>query len=120
MSLSINQSNMNSFESFSPDGLELVVNTNTGRAYASISAAARMLGKLKQRVSEMVNNPVLGIKTIEAQIPTANGLRTVRLIDAETLFDMATEHNPELARQMGRVGANFYLLSQAGYKVKIE
>jgi hypothetical protein len=75
-------------------------------AFASISAAARMLGKQKQRVSEIVNNPVLNINTTLAQIPTNYGFKTVRLIGAVYLYDMALDYNPESAKQMGRMGAN--------------
>lgn len=108
------------FESFSPNGLELVVNTSTGMAFASISAAARMLGIARQRLSDVVNNPRRNISVVYTQIPTSTGTRSAGLIDAVTLYDMATEYNLDLARQMGRVGANLYLLNQAGYKVKIE
>lgn len=108
------------FESFNPDGLELVVNTTTGVAFASISATARMLGKPESTVRGWCNGTSRKFDTTLAQIPTVTGLKTSRLIDAVTLYDMATDHNPELARQMGRVGANLYLLNQAGYKVKIE
>lgn len=108
------------FESFSPDGLELVVNTSTGMAFASISAAARMLGKPRQTLADYIAKPSRGFDLTYAQIPTATGLKTSRLIDALTLYDIATDLNPGLAKQMGRMGANLYLLNEAGYKVKIE
>jgi phage antirepressor YoqD-like protein len=108
------------FESFTPDGLELVVNTTTGMAYASISATARMLNKPESTVRGWCNGGSRKYNTTEALIPTGSGVQGARLIDAVTLYDMASEYNPELAKQMGRVGANIYLLNRAGYKVSIK
>jgi hypothetical protein len=104
------------FESFSPDGLELVVNTSTGVAFATLSASSRMLGLSKSTTFTAFGK----VECFTAQIQTETGLRSVRLIDAVTLYDMAVDYNRDLAKQMGRIGANLYLLNQAGYKVKIE
>jgi hypothetical protein len=105
------------FLRFDSDGLELVVNSETGKAYASISAASRMLGVSKQALSKQIT--VNQINVINAQIQTATGLKTVNLMDSETLYDMAFEHNISLAKKMGAAGANLYMLKLAGYEVKV-
>jgi phage antirepressor YoqD-like protein len=104
------------FETFTPDGLELVVNTTTGMAFATLSATSRMLGLSKSTTFAAFGK----VECFTAQIESGTGIRTVRMIGAVTLYDMASEYNPELAKQMGRIGANLYLLNRAGYKVTIK
>jgi phage antirepressor YoqD-like protein len=104
------------FETFTTDGLELIVNTTTGMAFATLSATSRMLGLSKSTTFAAFGK----VECYIAQIEAGTGLRTVRMIGAVDLYDLAVEHNPELAKQMGHIGANLYLLNRAGYKVTIK
>jgi hypothetical protein len=106
------------YERFDSDGLELVVDTASGKAYASLSAAARMLGISKQAISKKKADNQIDV--INAEIETDGGMQGVNLIDSETLYDMAFEYNLPLAKKMGAAGANVYMLSLAGYKASIE
>jgi phage antirepressor YoqD-like protein len=112
-----NNSIASNFERFDADGLELVVNTDTGLAYASISAAARMLEVDRSTVSKKLTRDKISV--IEAEIQTVTGLKTVRLVDSETLYDIAFDYNLLLAKKMGAAGANLYMLKLAGYEPKI-
>jgi phage antirepressor YoqD-like protein len=103
------------FACFNADGLELVVNTSTGLAYASVSAAARMLEISKSTVSAAFDNH----ETTEAQLLTVSGSKTVRLASADVVFDLAFKHHPGLAKRMGTAGANLYMLKLAGYEAKV-
>jgi hypothetical protein len=106
------------FVRFDSEGLELVVNTDTGLAYATIRGAARMLDR-----GESTIRSALGARNavvINARVQTEGGLQGARLIDAETLYDMAFEYNLPLAKKMGAAGANLYMLNLAGYKTAIE
>jgi phage antirepressor YoqD-like protein len=103
------------FACFNSDGLELVVNTNTGLAYASVSSAARMLEVSKSTASEAFGKH----QCITAQIITGGGTQGVRLADSEVLFDLALKYHPGLAKKMGAAGANLYMLKLAGYEPKI-
>jgi phage antirepressor YoqD-like protein len=102
------------FVRFDADGLELVVDTSTCKAYASLSAAARMLEIPKSTAQGVYAK----INTTDAKIHTNGGLQGVRLIDSETLYDMALDYNKSLARKMGSAGANVYMLKLAGYEIK--
>ncbi len=106
------------YERFDSDGLELVVDTVSGKAYASLSAAARMLGISKQAISKKKADNQIDV--INAEIETDGGMQGVNLIDSETLYDMAFEYNLPLAKKMGAAGANVYMLGLAGYKASIE
>jgi transposase-like protein len=104
------------YERFDRDGLELIIDTATGLAYATVSAIARMLGVNKGTISKGVAN----YNEIPADIETAGGLQAVSLYPADVVLKLAIKHNPELAERMGTTGANLYMLGLAGYQVKIE
>lgn len=103
------------FVRFDSEGLELVVDTATGKAYASISATARMLEISKSTVSQAFGNH----ETTDAQINTPSGLQSVRLASAFVVFKLAQKYRPLLADRMGEVGANVYMLGLAGYQTKV-
>lgn len=84
-------------------------------AFATLSATSRMLGISKSTAFAAFNK----VECYTALIESGTGLRSVRLISAVDLYDMALQYNQELAKNMGRAGANLYLLKEAGYKVNI-
>jgi phage antirepressor YoqD-like protein len=111
--------NLSKFERFDNNGLELVVNTDTGLAYASKKAAARMLGVTKETVGSQAFK--LGgedYDVVGAKINTPGGLQEARLVSASIIFKLAVKYNPDLAIKMGEAGANQYMLNLAGYKLK--
>ena len=105
-------------------GVELVVDTTNGLAYATGSGLGRIFeGKvsrstLLRRLAE--ENPCSSYSVINAEIPTSQGLRTGSLYPASVVFKLALEFDPALAVQMGNAGANVYLLGLSGYKMKME
>lgn len=103
------------FVRFDSEGLELVVDTSNGKAYASISATARMLGVSKSTVSSAFGNQ----ETTKAQIHTESGSKTVRLVPAFVVYKLAQKYRPLLADAMGAAGANIYMLALAGYQTKV-
>jgi phage antirepressor YoqD-like protein len=103
------------FVRFDSEGLELVVETTTGKAYASLSATARMLEISKSTVSSAFDNH----ETTDAQIDMPSGSKTVRLVSAFVVFKLAQKYHPLLADRMGDAGANVYMLGLAGYKTQI-
>lgn len=103
------------FVRFDSEGLELVVNTDTGLAYATVSAVARMLEISKSTASEGVRS----YDVINGEIETEGGLQGVRLVSADVVFKLAFKYHPQLAMKMGAVGANLYMLGLAGYKTSI-
>jgi Phage antirepressor protein KilAC domain len=104
------------YQSFNQDGLELVINTATGEAFASQRATARMLGVDPVILRRLRGEDKLAIKT--AEINTPGGLQGVSLITAQDIFKLAVKYNPELAIKMGTAGATVYVYGLAGYSIK--
>jgi hypothetical protein len=98
------------------NGIELVIDTSTGEAFATQAGYARMSGVSKQAVSKRflsVNQE--GLKT--AEIVTASGLQGVNLIPAKLVYRWSLKDNLELAEKMGEAGATVYMHQLAGYSV---
>jgi hypothetical protein len=108
-----------SYERFESDGLELVVNTSTGLAYASIRATARMLETDESNLRKYIKKGEVNYGLINAEFPTSGGLQGGVLIPSQTIFELALNYNIPLAKKMGAAGANLYMLGLAGYKTKI-
>jgi hypothetical protein len=102
---------------FDAHGLELFVDQNTGRAYASQSATARMCSKGESTIRQWITSQ--SIEVLEAEILTTTGLKTSQLLPAESVFKAALKYCPELAEKMGAAGANVYMCGVAGYKVAV-
>ena len=101
---------------FDNNGIELIIDLDTGEAFATQAGYARMSGLSKQAISKRLQ----GVNQKEAktaEIPTSQGLRMVNLIPAKLCFKLAMKDNPELAEAMGEAGATVYIHQLAGYKV---
>lgn len=98
-------------------GIELVINTDTGEAFASQAGYARMSGVSKQTISKRCLQGVNFQRVKMAEIETPGGLQGVNLIPAELVFEWLIKDNPSLAKEMGVVGATVYLHTLAGFKV---
>lgn len=108
---------LSNFERFDRDGLELVVDTATGKAYASKRAAARMLGIDEKTVR---NKTADCDNVIKAEIKTVSGFKTADLLPANVVLKLAMAYKPELAEAMGTAGANVYMLGLAGYSIEVK
>jgi hypothetical protein len=102
---------------FDQDGFELFVDENTGFAYASISATARMIGRNESTIRAFITSRKLEL--LEAEVPTSTGLKTSQLLTAEQVFKAAVKYNSDLAEKMGTAGANVCLCGMAGYQVAV-
>jgi hypothetical protein len=97
------------------DGLEIAIDTNTGKAYASQNAVARMCVISKQAISKYLT--VNQTPTFSAKILTTTGLKTVNLLDEEGIARCIIKYNPELAFKFQKLGIRVGLHEMAGYKV---
>ena len=106
----------NDLQRFDKDGIELVINTRTGEAFATQSGYARMSGLSRQAINKRCKGCNLDdLKT--AEIETPSGLQGCNLIPAKLVFKWAITDKPELAEAMGEAGATVYIHQLAGFKV---
>jgi hypothetical protein len=98
------------------DGLELVIDTETGESFATISGYARMVGKDKSTISRRCDGVASGVVGT-AEIPTERGLRTVAMIPESLITEWVVKDNPDLAVQLMRAGVRVFLHKLAGYTV---
>jgi hypothetical protein len=102
---------------FDRDGLELFVDESTGRAYASIRATARMVGKGESTIRAFIGAQDFDL--LKAEVQTQNGLQGARLLSSDQVFKAALTYCPALAEKMGAAGSNIYMCGVAGYKVAV-
>lgn len=101
---------------FEQNGLELVINTETGEAFASLRGYARMSGKDQSTISRRCQGVASEcIKT--AEILTPGGLQGVALIPESLIAQWIVKDNPDLATKMLQAGVRVYLHTIAGFKV---
>lgn len=108
-----------SLQRFDKDGIELIIDTQTGESFASISGYARMSGKAQSTISgRLATHRNEALKT--AEILTTTGLKTVRLISEDLICQWLPKDNPELASQVLKLGVRLFLHTLAGFCVKSE
>lgn len=108
---------MSNLTRFQNDGIELVIDTQTGEAFATQSGYARMSGLtvrgVGKRFEKLVNSG--NLKTDE--VDTGYGFKLVNLIPADMVYDWLFADNPPLAKVMGKIGATVYMHQLAGYTI---
>lgn len=108
---------MNNLTRFENDGIELIIDTQTGEAFATQSGYSRMSGLtvrgVGKRLEKLVNSGLIK----NAEINTGYGLKVVNLIPADLVYDWMCEDNFRLAKVMGKTGATVYMHQLAGFKV---
>jgi hypothetical protein len=112
---------MSSLTVFKQDGIELVIDTMTGEAFATQAGYCRMSGVEKTALANRLSRGFQGVHKNDlkvAEILTDGGLQGVHLISANTVFKWLMKDNPELAEKMGEAGATVYMHQLAGYKVE--
>lgn len=110
-----------SLQRFDHDGIELIINTETGESFASISGYARMSGKIPSTISRRLTMSGLREKGLEqAQIETAGGLQGVALIPENLICQWLIKDNHELALKVMQLGVRLFLHTLAGFQVKSE
>ena len=106
-----------SLQRFDQDGIELIINTETGESFASISGYARMSGKTHTTILrrlKVVDSDVLN----HAQIQTAGGLQGGALIPEDLICQWLPKDNPAMASQVLKLGVRLFLHTIAGFQIK--
>lgn len=116
-----------SLQRFDHDGIELIIDTQTGESFASISGYARMSEKSHNaiimrlnRLSKEDSKGVTSESSNHPQIQTEGGLQSVRLISENLICQWLPKDNPELASQVLKLGVRLFLHTLAGFRVKSE
>lgn len=103
------------------NGIELIIDTTTGESFATQRGYARMSGKTQSTINSRINRMTEGernqyIKTAEAD--TQGGLQGVRLIPEDLITEWIVKDNPEMAKQLMKLGVRVFLHQLAGFNVK--
>lgn len=107
---------MNTLTRYDNDGIELVIDNSTGEAFATVRGYARMAQKSHSTIIERLKRTGRENELKSAEIQTAQGLRTGRLMSAKLVFEWLMKDNPTLAAAMGEAGATVYLQRLAGWQ----
>lgn len=107
------------YQRFDCNGIELIINTQTGESFATKRGYARMSGKdestirkrLKGGDSELVK---------QAQILTAGGIQGADLISEDLIAEWLPKDNPVMATQLLKLGVRVFLHKMAGFEIKSE
>lgn len=107
---------MNSLQRFDQDGIEIIINTETGESFASVSGYARMSGKDKSTISRRMQS-VAKNEAKTAEIQTTTGFKTVALIPESLIAQWLPNDNPEMAGKLMLLGVRVFMHKMAGYEV---
>ena len=106
-----------SLQRFDHDGIELIIDTQTGESFATVRGYARMSGKTHTTILrrlKVVDSDVLN----HVQIQTAGGLQTVALIPEDVICQWLIKDNHELALKVMQLGVRLFLHTIAGFQIK--
>ena len=101
-------------ERFEHQGLELVINTQTGECFASQSAIARMVGK--EKADGGIRRFLANFESKSTEIPTTGGLRQSQVFSEHAIYQAFLKYRPELLVKCAEAGIRLYLHKLAGYK----
>lgn len=109
-------SSLVSYERFDKNGIELIVDCNSGETFATVNGYGRMSGKDKSTISRRLKGVAPeDVKT--AEILTPGGLQGVTLISEDLIVEWLPKDNPKMATQLMKLGVRVFLHKLAGYEV---
>ena len=108
----------NKLTRFNKDGLELIINIDTGEVFASKRALARMCEVSETSIRKWIGANQIDFK--QAQIPTNSGLQCADLLNEDTIYKALAKYNPNLLAQCAKAGLRVYLHGLAGYKYELK
>ena len=82
---------LTNLQRFDSNGIELIINTTTGVSFASVSGYARLSGKAVSTISERLSKTVRNNDSNTAQIQTATGIKTIRVISEDLISEWLRE-----------------------------
>jgi hypothetical protein len=97
------------------NGIEILINTETGESFCSVNGYARMSGKAVSTISDRL--PFGEDGNNMGQTLTAAGLRSVRLITEDQIVEWLPKDNPIAATHLLKLGVRMGLHQMAGYSI---
>ena len=101
------------FERFDKDGIELIIDTATGKSFATAKGYARMSGKDYGTIKKRCQRG--GLES--AEVLTGHGLRWGTLIPEQLIAQWLLKDNPTLASQIMQLGVRAFMHKLAGFEV---
>ena len=101
------------FERFDKDGIELIIDTATGKSFATAKGYARMSGKDYDTIKKRCQRG--GLES--AEIPTEQGFKRGTLIPESLIVEWLPKDNPVMATQIMQLGVRVFMHKLAGYEV---
>jgi hypothetical protein len=95
------------YVNFKTNTIELVIDSETGETFASVSAVARMTGKDRSLINRYVNGQLKKFSKMElinAGIRTNNGIKYVNLLNEDQMIEVIFRYKPELVKELAKVG----------------
>jgi hypothetical protein len=117
---SIGNSSVSNLTVFQRNGIDVVINSNTGESFSSIRGYARMSGKAQSTVQSRVDRMPEGERTASiktAEIHTPGGLQAVRLISEDLIAEWLPQDNPAMATKLIKLGIRGFMHQLAGFQV---
>ena len=100
---------------FEQDGIETVIDTDTGEAFITIRGYAKLSGKPERTVRSR-SNGARKDEIIETEFNSSAGIETAKLIPASICFEWLLRDNPNLAKEMGTAGAIVQIHTASRFK----
>jgi hypothetical protein len=104
----------------SDQGIEVIIDQQTGESFCSVSGYARMSGLSQPAITKRVKKLDNSNATKTAEIDTGYGVKVHNLITEEQVSDWIVDDNPAMAKQLLKAGVRVFLHKLAGYKVTSE
>jgi hypothetical protein len=108
--------NSSNLMSFAKDGLELVIDTTSGEAFASIRATARMVERDDRTIRRFIGAALFDLKSVE--INTPGGVQGAALLSELQIYEVCEKYKPSLLKAFAQAGLRVYLHKLAGFEVK--
>ena len=111
------------FNSPTIDGLQIVIDNQSGKVYASQSALAKLIGKPNSSVRYHAEAMVKGVQEIDkiaAEIQTPGGLQGSQLYGEDFIYSLMAKYRPDLLVQAAKAGLRLYFYELAGYRPEVQ
>jgi hypothetical protein len=107
-------------QNYKKDGLELVIDLETGETFASIHAVSRMTDKNESTIRSYVKSTLEAAREVtllEVEINTPGGLQGARLFNEYQILEVVARYKPDLLIKFAQAGLRVFLHQLAGYQV---